>query len=62
MTDAVIVRIKKLALGQPSQPVFTDRNGLLIGDIAMEHLDNYDHVEADDNLPGVHLPEPDKSA
>ncbi len=28
----------------------------------MEHLENYNHVEADDNLPGVHLPEPDESA
>ena len=53
MTDAVIARIKKLALVQPSQPVFTIRNGLPIGNISMEHLENYDHVEADDNLPGV---------
>jgi hypothetical protein len=36
MTEAVIARIERLALGQPSQPVFTDRNGLPIGDIAME--------------------------
>ena len=55
MTDAVIARIERLALGQPSQPVFTDRKGLPIGDIALESLDNYDHVEADHDLPGVHL-------
>jgi hypothetical protein len=55
MTDAVIARIERLALGQPSQPVFTDQKGLPIGDIALESLDNYDHVEADHDLPGVHL-------
>ena len=57
MTDAVIARIERLALGQPSQLVFTDRNGLPIGDIAMEYLAGYDQNEADDNLPGVYLPE-----
>ncbi len=62
MTDAVIARIERLALGQPSQPVFTDRNGIPIGNIAMEYLDGYNQNEADDNLPGVHLPESDKSA
>ena len=56
MMEAVITRIERLALGQPSQPVFTDQKGHPIGNIAMEHLDSYDHVEADDNLPGVHLP------
>ena len=29
--------------------------GLPIGDIAMENFENYDYVEADDDLPGVHL-------
>jgi hypothetical protein len=58
----VIARIERLALGQPSQPVFTDRKGLPIGDIAMESLVNYDHFEADDNLPGVHLQESTESA
>ena len=53
MTDAVIARIERLALGQPSQPVFTDRNGIPIGDIAME---------SDDDLPGVHIPEYDESS
>ena len=62
MTDAVIARIERLALGQPSQPVFTDRNGIPIGDIAMEYLAGYDQNEADDDLPGVHLPEYDESA
>ena len=62
ITEAVIARIKRLATGQPSQPVFTNRNGIPIGNIAMEHLDDYNHVEADDDLPGVHLPEYDKSA
>ena len=61
MTEAVIARIKRLALGQPSQPVFTDQNGLPIGDLAMEHLANYEHVEADDDLPGVHIQEYDES-
>ncbi len=55
MTDDVIGCIERLALGQPSQPVFTDRKGLPIGDITMESLENYDLVEADDDLPGVHL-------
>ena len=55
MTDAVIARIERLALGQPSQPVFTDRKGLPIGDIAMESLETYDFEEADDDLPGAHL-------
>jgi hypothetical protein len=56
MTEALIARIERLALGQPSQPVFTnDCKGIPIGDIAMESLENYDHVEADDDLPGVHL-------
>ena len=62
MTEAVIARIKRLALGQPSQPVFTDRKGLPIGDIAMESLVNYDHFEVDDDLPGVHLQESTESA
>ena len=61
MTAAIIARIELLAQGQPSQPVSTDRKGLPIGDIAMELLDNYNRVEADDDLPGVHLPEPDES-
>ena len=61
MTEALIARIELLAQDQPSQPVFTDRKGLPIGDIAMEHLDNYNRVEADDDLPGVHLPESDES-
>ena len=61
MTAAVIAKIELLAQSQPSQPVFTDRKGLPIGDIAMEHFDNYNRVEADDDLPGVHLPEPDES-
>jgi hypothetical protein len=61
MTEAVIARIELLAQGQPSQPVFTNRKGLLIGDIAMEHLDNYNRVKTDDDLPGEHLPEPDES-
>ncbi len=55
MSEAVIARIERLALGQPSQPVFTDQKGLPIGDIALENLENYDYVEADDDLPGVHL-------
>ena len=59
MTDAVIARINLLAVGQPSQPVFTDRKGRPIGDVAMEHF-NYN--EADDELPGVHLPGSDESA
>ena len=62
MTEVVIARNKRLATGQPSQPVFTSRNGIPIGNIALEHLDNYNHVEVDDNLPGVHLPEYDESA
>jgi hypothetical protein len=63
MTDAVIARIGLLAVGQPSQPVFTDRQGRPIGDVAMEHFD-YDNEtdEADDDLPGVHLPNTDVSA
>ena len=55
MTDDVIARIERLALGQPSQPVFTNRKGLPIGDIAMGSVETYDLVEADDDLPGVHL-------
>jgi len=55
MSEAVIARIERLALGQPSQPVFTDQKGLPIGNIAMESLENYDLVDADDDLPGVHL-------
>ena len=61
MTDAVIARIGLLAAGQPSHPVFTDRKGRPIGDVAMEHFDYHSH-EADDDLPGVHLPDSDKSA
>ena len=61
MTDAVIARIELLAVGQPSHPVFTDRQGRPIGDVAMEHFD-YESHESDDELPGVHLPESDKSA
>jgi hypothetical protein len=61
MSEAVIARIERLALGQPSQPVFTDRKGLPIGDIAMGSVEPYDLVEADDDLPGVHL-ESTKSA
>ena len=63
MTDAVIACIGLLAVGQPSQPVFTDRQGRPIGDVAMEHFD-YDNEtdEADDDLPGVHLPNTDVSA
>ena len=62
MTEAVIARINKLAVGQPSQSVFMDQTGLPIGNISMEHFDKYNNNEADDNLPGVHLPDPDKSA
>jgi hypothetical protein len=62
MTEAVIACIERLALGQPSQPVFTDRKGLPIGNIAMESLVNYDNVAADDDLPGVHLQESTESA
>ena len=61
MTEAVIKRIESLAVGQPSQPVFTDRKGLPIGDVALE-LEYYDNNEADVDLPGVHLPEPAESA
>ena len=61
MTEAVIARISLLAVGQPSQPVFTDRKGRPIGDVAMEHFD-YETKEADDDFPGVHLPESDESA
>ena len=61
MTDAVIARIGVLALGQPSQLVFTDRRGRPIGDVALEHHD-YVSQEADDDLPGVHLPDLDESA
>jgi hypothetical protein len=57
MTAAVIARLERLALGQPSQPVFSDRQGFPIGDLALESLDNHDNVAADDDLPGVHLPE-----
>jgi len=55
MSEAVIARIERLALGQPSQPVFTNRKGLPIGNNVMESLENYDYVEADVDLPGVHL-------
>jgi hypothetical protein len=61
MTDAVIARIGLLAVSQPSHPVVTDRKGRPIGDVAMEHFD-YDNSEADDDLPGVHLPNTDDSA
>ena len=61
MTDAVIARIGLLAAGQPSHPVFTDRKGCPIGDVAMEHFD-YESQEADEDLPGVHLPDSDESA
>jgi hypothetical protein len=60
MTDAVIARVNRLALGQPSQPVFTDRRGFPIGDTAME---SYTPTEDDDDkMPGVHLEESDKPA
>ncbi len=45
MTAAVIARLERLALGQPSQSVFSDRQGLPIGDIALDSLENYDNVE-----------------
>jgi hypothetical protein len=61
MTDAVIACIGLLAVGQPSHPVVTDRKGRPIGNVAMEHFD-YDNSEADDDLPGVHLPNTDDSA
>ena len=61
MTDAVIARIGVLASGQPSQLVFTDRRGRPIGDVALEHHDSISQ-EADDDLPGVHLPDLDESA
>jgi hypothetical protein len=61
MTEAVIKRVESLAVGQPSQPVFTDQKGLPIGDVALE-FEHYDNNEADVDLPGVHLPEPAKSA
>jgi hypothetical protein len=61
MTDAVIACIGLLAVGQPSHPVFTDRQGRPIGDVAIKHFD-YESHEADDELPGVHLPESDESA
>jgi len=38
----------------PSQPVFTNQKGLPIGYFAM-NSENYDYVEANDHLPGVHL-------
>ena len=60
MTDAVIARVNRLALGQPSQPVFTDRRGFPIGDTAME---SYTPTEDDDDeMPGVHLVESDEPA
>jgi hypothetical protein len=58
MTDAVIARIGLLAVSQPSHPVVTDRKGRPIGNVAMGHFD-YDNSEADDDLPGVHLPNTD---
>ena len=61
MTDAVIARIGLLAVGQPSHPVVTDRRGRPIGEAVREHFD-YDNSEADDDLPGVHLPNTDVSA
>ena len=36
MTEAVIARIDSKARGQPAQPVFTDRLGLPIGNVAMD--------------------------
>ncbi len=70
MTAAVIARLDLLAAGQPSQPVFTDRKGLPIGDIAMEHFDDnvhvdaadddFVHVNAADEIPGVHLQDNDE--
>ena len=70
MTAAVIARLELLASGQPSQPVFTDRKGLPIGDIAMEHFDDAVHVDATDDgyvqvdaaddIPGVHLQDSDE--
>ncbi len=70
MTAADNPRLDLLASGQPSQPVFTDRKGLPIGDIAMEHFndnvpvdaaeDDFVQVDAADDFPGVHLPDSDE--
>ena len=63
MTDAVIARIGLLAVGQPSHPVVTDRKGRPIGEAVREHFDyDNDNSEADDDLPGVHLPTTDDTA
>ena len=63
MTDEVIARIGLLAVGQPSHPVVTDRRGRPIGEAVREHFDyDNDNSEADDDLPGVHLPTTDDTA
>jgi hypothetical protein len=69
MTEAVIARIDSKAQGQPAQPVFTDRLGLPIGNVAMEMP--YDPTGPEDSapedvteiedLPGVHLPDTEGS-
>ena len=69
MTEAVITRIDSKARGQPAQPVFTDRLGRQIGDVAMDLP--YDPKGPDDlapvavtdvdDIPGVHLPDADGS-
>ena len=68
MTETVIARIDLKARCQPAQPVFTDRLGLPIGNVAMDLP--YDPTGPEDSapevatkledLPGVHLLDVDR--
>ena len=63
MPQSVIDRLNAKSHGQPTNPVFTDRQGNAIGDIAFD-VGTVEMVETGDpdvELPGVHLPEVDKS-
>jgi hypothetical protein len=51
MPDLVIDRVNALGRDQPQHMTFTDRHGLLMGDVEIPGVD--DEEENDDHLPGV---------
>ena len=55
--QAIIDRVHILARGQPSLPIFTDRQGNPIGDVTSNFSDELDPGETDFEPQGVMLPE-----
>jgi hypothetical protein len=63
MPQSIIDHLNAKSHRQPTNPVFTDRQGNAIGDIAFD-VGTIERVETGDpdvELPGVHLPEVDES-